>query len=116
MTVLSRMAGVVMGLVTVGSSLPALAGPPLAVTTGSLNTGNINVCVNHMAEALRRVGLTNVAGQDNIVGGETSTVTVMIACLQGDLTTTTRWMVAVTGRDRAESETVRNNVVLAITR
>ncbi len=92
-----------------------LAGPPLAVTTGNLNTNDVNQCLGYMAEVLRRVGLRDVTGQGYLVGGETSRVTVIIACLQGD-TTSTRWMVAVTGQDRLESERVRDNVVKSILR
>ncbi|MCS6815317.1 MAG: hypothetical protein NZ772_17320 [Cyanobacteria bacterium] len=98
-----------------GWTAPTVAGPPLAVTTGNLNTPDINQCLAYMADVLRRVGLRDVTGQGNLVGGETSTVTVIIACLQGD-SISTRWMVAVTGRDRVESERVRDNVVKSILR
>jgi len=105
----------VLSMAPLGWALPVNAGPPLAVTTGNLNTGDINQCLSYMADVLRRVGLKDVTGQGNLVGGDTSTTTVMIACLQGD-NVSTRWVVAVTGRDRFDSERVRDNVVRSILR
>ncbi len=105
----------VSSMASLGWVSSASAGPPLAVTTGNLNTGDVNQCLAYMAEVLRRVGLKDVTGQGNLVGGETSTTTVIIACLQGDLNST-RWMVAVTGQSRTDSERVRDNVVRSILR